>query len=83
MNALIMLSKLSLLAEATGDTNAAKDFVDAIISSVTSNISLTMVATIVGAIIAAGIVAVVGWKYARKAYRFIKNAITGREGSPM
>lgn len=63
--------------------NSAAEFVNSIISSVTSNISLTMVATIVGSIIAAGIVAVVGWKYARKAYRFVKNAITGRDGNPM
>lgn len=56
------------------------EFVKAIFGSVTSNISLTLVASVVAAIIGAGIVSIFAWKFARKGYNFVKNALSGKSG---
>lgn len=56
------------------------EFVKTIFGSITSNVSLTTVASVVAAIIAAGIVAIFAWKFARKGYAFVKNALSGKGG---
>lgn len=56
------------------------EFVTAVIGGVTGEITLTTVATVVAAIIGAGIVAIFAWKFARKGYAFVKNALSGKGG---
>lgn len=56
------------------------DFVSSIFGAITSNISLTTIATVVASIIGAGIVAIFAWKFARKGYAFVKNALSGKGG---
>lgn len=76
-----MLNGLLLLGEVAGAENdTISSFVQAIISSVTSNISLGVVAAVVGSIIAAGIVSMFAWKFGRKGYAFVKNALSGKAG---
>lgn len=75
------LGRLFLLGEVTNPTGGdAKTFVDSIIAGVTGQITLAQVATIIAAIIAAGIVAIFAWKFARKGYAFVKNALSGKGG---
>lgn len=62
------------------DTTSISAFVTEVIGGVTSNISLTTVAGVVAAIISAGIVAMFAWKFGRKGFAFIKNALSGRGG---
>lgn len=69
-----------LVAETAPTANEMQTFVDGVIGGVTSNITLAQVATIVAAIIAAGIVAIFAWKFARKGYAFVKNALSGKGG---
>ena len=57
-----------------------EEFVTGIIAGVTGEITLTTVAAVVAAIIGAGIVAIFAWKFARKGYNFVKNALSGRSG---
>ena len=45
-----------------------------------SEITLAEVATVIAAIIAAGIVAIFAWKFARKGFAFVKNALSGKGG---
>lgn len=73
-----MLRRLFLLGEVTADDPSA--FVDGIITAIKSNISLTQVAAILASIIAAGIVAMFAWKFGRKGFQFVKNALSGRSG---
>lgn len=61
-------------------TNTMDAFVTSITSAVTDEISLTAVATTVGIIITAGIGAIFAWKFARKGYNFVKNALSGKNG---
>lgn len=61
-------------------TTGMKAFVDGVLAGVTSHVTLADIATVVAAIIAAGIVAVFAWKFARKGYAFVKNALSGRGG---
>lgn len=61
-----------------GTVGGMSEFVTAIIGGVTGEITLTTVATVVAAIIGAGIVAIFAWKFARKGYTFIKNALSGQ-----
>lgn len=61
-----------------GSLNDAKTFVDSIIAGITGQVTLAQVATIIAAIIAAGIVAIFAWKFARKGFNFVKNALSGR-----
>ena len=56
------------------------EFVKSVVGSITSSISLTTVAAVVAAIIGAGIVAIFAWKFARKGYAFVKNALSGKGG---
>lgn len=73
------LSRLGLLlGEVVADDPTA--FITAIIEAVKSNVSLTMVATLLSAIIAAGIVAMFAWKFGRKGFAFVKNALSGKSG---
>lgn len=62
------------------ETGGITDFVNAIIKAVSDNISLTTVAAVLAAIIGAGIVAMFAWKFGRKGFAFIKNALSGRGG---
>lgn len=76
-----LLTNFFLIGDVTTPTaNDAKSFVDSIIAGITGQITLAQVATIVAAIIAAGIVAIFAWKYARKGYAFVKDALSGRGG---
>lgn len=63
-----------------GTVTNMSEFVTAIIGGVTGEITLTTVATVVASIIGAGIVAIFAWKFARKGYAFVKNALSGRGG---
>ena len=64
-----------------GTTGAGmSEFVSSIIAGVTGEITLTTVASVVAAIIGAGIVAIFAWKFARKGYTFVKNALSGKGG---
>ena len=56
------------------------EFVKSVFGSITSSISLTTVAAVVAALIGAGIVAIFAWKFARKGYAFVKNALSGKGG---
>lgn len=60
--------------------NVVKSFVESVLGGVTGSISLTDIATVIAAIIGAGIVAIFAWKFARKGYAFVKNALSGRGG---
>ena len=74
-----LLNKFILLGETpVGSLNDAKTFVDSIIAGITGQVTLAQVATIIAAIIAAGIVAIFAWKFARKGFAFVKNALSGR-----
>ena len=61
-------------------SSGMQEFVSGIMTGVTSEITLTTVATVVAAIIGAGIVAIFAWKFARKGYNFVKNALSGKSG---
>lgn len=61
-------------------TTGMAEFVSSIITGVTGEITLTTVATVVASIIGAGIVAIFAWKFARKGYAFVKNALSGKGG---
>lgn len=76
------MDKLLLIGEVTPgeNANAIKDFVSGITNGITSNISLADVGLVVAAVIAAGIVAIFAWKFARKGYAFVKNALSGKAG---
>lgn len=60
--------------------NVVKSFVESVLGGVTGSISLTDIATVIAAIIGAGIVAIFAWKFARKGYAFVKNALSGKGG---
>lgn len=64
----------------TATATSIKDFVSGIISSITSNVTLADVGIVVASIIAAGIVALFAWKFARKGFAFVKNALSGKAG---
>lgn len=64
----------------TATAISIKDFVSGIISSITSNVTLADVGIVVASIIAAGIVALFAWKFARKGFAFVKNALSGKAG---
>lgn len=63
-----------------GTTDSIKTFVETVIGGVTSNITMTDIAAVVAAIIGAGIVAMFAWKFGRKGFAFIKNALSGKGG---
>lgn len=70
-----------LLAEATATETSITSFVQSVIGGITSNITLADIGVVVAAIIGAGIVAFFCWKFARKGYRFVKNALSGKNAS--
>ncbi len=57
------------------------EFVSGISTAITEKITLSMVATTVASIIGAGIVGIFAWKFARKGYNFVKNALSGKNGN--
>lgn len=61
-------------------TMGMQEFVTAIIAGITGEITLTTVAAVVASIIGAGIVAIFAWKFARKGYAFVRNALSGKGG---
>lgn len=61
-------------------TMGMSEFVSAIIAGITGEITLATVATVIAAIIGAGIVSIFAWKFARKGYNFVKNALQGKNG---
>lgn len=67
-----------LLAETTGTGMA--EFVSGVTGSVTGAITMAQVGAIVAAIVGAGIVAIFAWKFGRKGFRFVVNALSGRAG---
>lgn len=74
------MSKLFLLGEVAEGSGGIKDFVSGVIGGVTSNITLADVALVLASIIGAGIVAMFAWKFARKGFAFVKNALSGKGG---
>lgn len=64
----------------TPTATGMEQFVDGVIEGVTGEITLAQVATVIAAIIAAGIVAIFAWKFARKGFAFVKNALSGKGG---
>lgn len=64
----------------TPTATGMEQFVDGVISGVTGEITLAQVATVIAAIITAGIVAIFAWKFARKGFAFVKNALSGKGG---
>lgn len=73
------MTNLFVLADETG-SSIIKTFVDSIISAITSNVTLADVATVVAVIIGAGILSMFAWKFARKGFAFVKNALSGKSG---
>ena len=71
---------LGIISFADGVATTPKDFVTSITGAVTGAVSLSDIAAIVGVIIAAGNGAIVAWKFGRKGYNYLKNALTGRGG---
>lgn len=65
---------------ASANATSIKDFVSGVTTSITSNVSLADVGVVVASIIAAGIVMVFAWKFARKGFAFVKNALSGKAG---
>ena len=63
-----------------GTTNTMQEFVSSVMTGVTSSITLTEVAAVIAAIIGAGIISIFAWKFARKGYAFVKNALSGKNG---
>lgn len=76
------MDKLLLIGEVTPGANATaiKDFINGVIGGITSNLTLADIGTVVAAIIGAGIIAIFAWKFARKGYAFVKNALSGKAG---
>ena len=76
------MDKLLLIGEVTPGANgtAIKEFITSVTGGVTSNITLADIGTVVAAIITAGIIAIFAWKFARKGYAFVKNALSGKAG---
>lgn len=66
--------------DVVSSTGGIAEFVNGIIAGVTSNISLTTVATVVAGVVGAGIAAMFAWKFARKGFAFVKNALSGKGG---
>lgn len=69
-----------LLTETAGSDGDILAFVQSLIGGVTSKITLAQVGTIIAAVIGAGIVGIFAWKFGRKGYDFIKNALSGKQG---
>lgn len=64
----------------TTAANGVAEMANGVITSVTGKVTMAQVASTVGIIIGAGIVSIFAWKFGRKAYTFIKNALSGKNG---
>lgn len=64
----------------TTAANGVAEIANGVITSVTGKVTMAQVASTVGIIIGAGIVSIFAWKFGRKAYTFIKNALSGKNG---
>lgn len=64
----------------TTAANGIAEMTNGVITSVTGKVTMAQVASTVGIIIGAGIVSIFAWKFGRKAYAFIKNALSGKNG---
>lgn len=64
----------------TGSTETIADLATSVTKAVTDHITLAQVGTALTVIIGAGIVAMFAWKFGRKGYTFIKNALSGKQG---
>lgn len=82
MFGIVSLANVPVLLADEASTNATsiKSFVSGITNAITSNITLADIATVVASVIAAGIVAMFAWKFARKGFAFVKNALSGKGG---
>lgn len=69
-----------LMTEGATSGVGMSEFVSSVMGAITAEITLTTVATVVASIIGAGIVAIFAWKFARKGYAFVRNALSGRGG---
>lgn len=75
-----IMYKLSLIGDTTAGSDEIGSFISSVLGGVTSKITLAQVGTAVAAIITAGIVAIFAWKFGRKGYNFLKNALSGKNG---
>ena len=75
-----MVVRFLLMNETATTGTGMSEFVSSIIAGVTGEITLASVATVVASIIGAGIVGIFAWKFARKGYAFVKNALSGKGG---
>lgn len=64
----------------TTAANGVAEIANGVITSVTGKVTMAQVASTVGIIIGAGIVSIFAWIFGRKAYAFIKNALSGKNG---
>lgn len=74
------MRNLLLVADVAENQTSIKDFVSGIMNGVTSNVTLADVGIVVASVISAGIIAIFAWKFARKGYAFVKNALSGKAG---
>lgn len=56
------------------------EFVSSAIGAVTKEVDLAQIAAVVALIIGGGILAIFAWKFARKGYKFVTNALSGKSG---
>lgn len=71
---------MSYFMDNVTSSDSITSFVQAVLKGVTDNISLADIGTVVTAIIGAGIVAMFAWKFGRKGFAFLKNALSGKSG---
>ena len=71
---------MKLIAFGEVSQTGMQDFVNGVVQVVTSQVTLADIALIVAGIIGAGIVAIFAWKFARKGFTFVKNALSGKGG---
>lgn len=71
---------MKLIAFGEVSQTGMQDFVNGVVQGVTSQVTLADIALIVAGIIGAGIVAIFAWKFARKGFTFVKNALSGKGG---
>ena len=69
-----------LFMDEVGSTQSISDLATSVTKAVTDNITLAQVGAALTVIIGAGIVAMFAWKFGRKGYAFIKNALSGKQG---
>lgn len=75
-----LLPRIVTFMEVPQGTDDITSFITSLQGSVTNKITLAQVGTAVASIIGAGIVAVFAWKFGRKGFAFLKNALSGKNG---